>query len=70
MKNWKFWKIFKEMDKNDPVKHCCVFKEFGCSHVDVYLCDFKTCDMRIKQELWNDEQKLNIPIKDRYGYMH
>ena len=28
---------------NDPVKHCPVYKEIGCSHVDGYLCDFPDC---------------------------
>ena len=32
----------------DPVKHCDVYKEDGCSHVDGYLCDFETCDIRLK----------------------
>ena len=32
----------------DPVKHCDVYKEDGCAHVDGYLCDFETCDIRLK----------------------
>lgn len=31
----------------DPVKHCSLYKEDGCSHVDGILCDFETCSMRI-----------------------
>ena len=27
----------------DPVKHCQTYKELGCSHVDRYLCDTRTC---------------------------
>lgn len=34
----------------DPVKHCSVYKEVSCSHVDGILCDFETCDMRLKYE--------------------
>jgi len=30
---------------NDPVKHCPVYKEIGCSHVDGYLCDFPDCSI-------------------------
>ncbi len=31
--------------KNDPVKHCAVYKKTGCSHVDGMLCDFPSCSM-------------------------
>lgn len=61
-------KFFKELRKNDPVKHCEVYKTEGCSHVDGYLCDFKNCNIRLEHELWEEEQKLNIPLKDRYIY--
>lgn len=30
----------------DPVKHCNLYKEEGCVHVDGTLCDFNTCTMR------------------------
>jgi len=33
---------------SDPVKYCRVYKEIGCSHVDGYLCDMKTCSIRQK----------------------
>lgn len=60
------WKIFKKLkDKTDPVKYCCIYKEFGCAHVDGSLCNFSSCNERIKQELWNLGQELDIPIKDR-----
>lgn len=36
--------------KNDPVKHCTLYKEAGCSHVDGYLCDFPKCSMYQKHE--------------------
>lgn len=31
----------------DPVKHCTLYKEEGCSHVDGMLCDFETYSMRV-----------------------
>ena len=31
----------------DPVKHCTLYKEEGCAHVDGMLCDFNTCSMRV-----------------------
>lgn len=34
----------------DPVKHCNLYKQEGCSHVDGFLCDFDTCSMRIDYE--------------------
>lgn len=30
----------------DPVRHCDLYKDEGCSHVDGYLCEFDSCDMR------------------------
>ena len=27
----------------DPVKHCALYLEEGCAHVDGYLCDFPDC---------------------------
>lgn len=35
---------------NDPVKHCNLYKEEGCSHVDGMLCDFSTCSMRVEYD--------------------
>lgn len=43
----------------DPVKHCKLYKEDGCSHVDGMLCDFDTCTMRIDYEN-RYEKLLNI----------
>jgi hypothetical protein len=31
----------------DPVKHCLVYKQDGCCHVDGFLCDYNTCDIRL-----------------------
>ena len=39
--------LFAILTKNDPVFHCDVYKEKGCSHVDGFLCDFETCSMRL-----------------------
>lgn len=36
------------MERNDPVKHCELYKDGGCSHVDGILCDFETCSMRLE----------------------
>lgn len=30
-------------DVDDPVCHCDLYKEKGCSHVDGYLCNFPDC---------------------------
>lgn len=29
----------------DPLKHCDVYKKQGCTHVDGFLCDVRTCDI-------------------------
>jgi hypothetical protein len=34
----------------DPVKHCKLYSDEGCAHVDGFLCDYETCDMRIIYE--------------------
>lgn len=44
----RFIENLKNALMNDPVKYCQVYKEIGCSHVDGYLCDMKTCDIRQK----------------------
>lgn len=31
----------------DPVKHCMVYKTHGCAHVDGYLCDMRTCKIKV-----------------------
>jgi hypothetical protein len=32
----------------DPVRHCDLYKDEGCAHVDGFLCDFETCSMRLE----------------------
>lgn len=61
--------IVRNYNSQDPVKHCNVYKQFGCSHVDGYLCDFKDCDIRLNQELFDLGQELDIPIKDRLPHI-
>lgn len=41
----KFFKEWKYIQKNDPVKKCELYKQKGCSHVDGPLCDFPECSM-------------------------
>lgn len=31
---------------DDPVRHCEVYKSEGCAHVDGFLCDMATCEIR------------------------
>ena len=33
---------------SDPVRYCEVYRDIGCTHVDGYLCDMETCDIRRK----------------------
>ena len=33
------------LQKDDPVRHCDVYKAEGCTHVDGFLCDMGTCDI-------------------------
>lgn len=47
---------------NDPVKHCPVYKEIGCSHVDGYLCDFPDCSILTDKK----EQEPVGTVKDLF----
>jgi hypothetical protein len=42
------------MTKIDPVKHCDLYKDEGCAHVDGFLCDMRTC----KESLEYREKKI------------
>jgi hypothetical protein len=33
-------------NRSDPVKHCEVYKNEGCIHVDGLLCNYPHCDIR------------------------
>lgn len=41
---------------NDPIYNCKLYKEKGCSHVNGYLCNMKTCEMlaQYKTEMNSD----------------
>jgi len=41
--------------KDDPVKHCDVYKKEGCVHVDGMLCNIKTCEILAKFKEENHE---------------
>jgi hypothetical protein len=41
----------------DPVKSCELYREFGCSHVDGYLCDGIDCTLRKKFLEWRNSQE-------------
>jgi hypothetical protein len=49
--------------RNDPVKHCEVYKEIGCAHVDGYLCDMATCGIRENFLLEKNSGMLGSPRK-------
>lgn len=37
--------------KDDPVRHCNVYKTVGCAHVDGMLCNLKTCDVQVSVQI-------------------
>ena len=55
---------FQKALLSDPVKYCQVYKEIGCAHVDGYLCDMRTCDIRQKfiNGTLNATPDINPPI--------
>lgn len=53
-------KVFQpSSSKDDPVKHCEVYKDKGCGFVDGYLCNMKTCPIR---EGYIEGKKINENI--------
>lgn len=52
----------KPVIRLDPLKHCEVYKQHGCAHVDGPLCDVETCTMVVE----NENQKV-IPLKVSNG---
>lgn len=42
----------------DPVKCCVLYKDFGCCHVDGYLCEPDTCPMKLEYEVLIDAYTL------------
>ena len=63
-------RMIEEMQKNilsrrnDPVTHCELYIKEGCSHVDGFLCDMNTCDMR--QKFLNGMLKDLQSVEDQY----
>lgn len=63
--------ILENSLRNDPVKRCEVYRGIGCTHVDGYLCDMNTCDIR--QKFLNDtledaeefSEKRNYPLRNK-----
>ena len=45
----------------DPVKHCDVYKEDGCAHVDGFLCNYEECEIRLE---WAQKKNLGIKIAE------
>jgi len=50
LQDFIFW------NKNDPVKHCEVFKTIGCAHIDGMFCNMDNCPIL---EEYRDENKIN-----------
>lgn len=49
----------KLLDKlRDPVYSCSVYREFGCSHVDGFLCDFPNCSILKQHEEKNENNSI------------
>lgn len=40
-------KVIRLIKTDDPVKDCEVYKDKGCGFVDGYLCNMKTCPIRV-----------------------
>lgn len=64
--NFFKWLFSLSIDSTDPVYHCSVFKNHGCSHVDGFLCNMETCDILKDYKFRELEHQCDIPIKDRY----
>lgn len=41
----KIINLLLSIKDNDPVYNCDVYKNIGCSHVDDFICDMKTCNI-------------------------
>lgn len=58
MNNNRFVGMELYYKSKDPVRHCEVYKEIGCAHVDGYLCDMKTCDILSKYKCKKVEKSV------------
>lgn len=51
---------------NDPIKHCPVYKDHGCAHVDGYLCDYPNCSIVKRYTMKNIEVgQVPLPVDAR-----
>ena len=50
-------KRFWTSELPDPVRHCKVYKMFGCAHVDGPICDMRTCTIRVAAEITPNKAK-------------
>ncbi len=53
----EFWNKITDKE-NDPVRSCDVHKTIGCSHVDGYLCDMKTCTILKDHKKESDDARI------------
>lgn len=54
---WRILFKWKAIISPDPVKYCETYNTAGCSHVDGYLCDLRSCDMNTLDKLKNYGKK-------------
>lgn len=49
LKTFKTWLLLAIVGpEQDPVRHCPVYRNIGCCHVDGYLCELNTCSIKRK----------------------
>ncbi len=61
----RWFDIYSAFKKYDPVKKCEVYRLEGCSHVDGFLCDMKTCTT-LEQYRNNRNKNTNCPVCGYY----
>lgn len=49
-----FKNLFDSSD--DPVKHCELYRDEGCAHIDGFLCNLDTCEMRREYKSLKSQQ--------------
>lgn len=49
----------------DPRKHCSLLRDEGCTHVDGYLCDTRTCEEKIAYDKVLLLGRLNQVLNDK-----
>lgn len=60
--------IFKRIrylfdSSDDPIKHCELYKDCGCSHIDGIICDYPECIMNKKHILQKNCLHKNTETK-------